>query len=228
MNQPVPQQRAPSYPSLSSARRFEDVRDNLKKIAEYTRQLSGPYLSGLLSQIVNQINTQVQGVGADLASAATIIPTNAIHVVTGTATISTINAPSQFSGPIWLIAGGAWTTNTSGNISLATSPTVGSVVMFVYDYVTTKWYPEVGSGGGGISASRAGSVAANTGTTDTAIVFSGLLPLPYIPMVSLEGSVGTSVRVVTGSKTTAGFTARLGVTPTMSDTIVINYAAFAI
>jgi hypothetical protein len=55
-----------------------------------------------------------------VASAATITPTSYLLVISGTAAIATINLPSGFSttvgGCLDIIATGAWTTTTGGNI----------------------------------------------------------------------------------------------------------------
>jgi len=139
MIRPVAQSQAPSFPTLAAGKKYEDIRENLMKLVRYSQQLTGPYLNGLLSQILNQINTQVQGVGAVLVSGATLIPTNAIHHVSGTATITHINAPAQFSGPIFLIPDGAWALATGGNIGKASTAVVGRLMTVVYDYTT--WYP---------------------------------------------------------------------------------------
>lgn len=79
-----------------------------------------------------------------IASAATIAPTTAIAFVSGTTTISTITAPSPISaggGQITLIPTGLWSTNTAGNIALATTGVVSRALTLTYDVTTTKWYP---------------------------------------------------------------------------------------
>lgn len=86
-----------------------------------------------------------EGVGAVLASASTIAPTNSIHHVSGTTQITTITAPAIATGSntvtIGLIPDGLWSTGTSGNIALGTTAVVSKVVWLTYDPVQSKWYP---------------------------------------------------------------------------------------
>lgn len=85
-----------------------------------------------------------QIVGADLASAATIVPTHSVHHITGTAAIVNITPPwDTFSGRITLIADGAWTMTAAGNISiLAAAATPLRAYSFVYSPSRQKWYPD--------------------------------------------------------------------------------------
>lgn len=81
-------------------------------------------------------------VGPVIASASTIAPANSIQHVTGTSTISTINPPSPMSstigGCITLIADGAWTTATGGNISAVLIAVAGTPYQACYD--GSVWY----------------------------------------------------------------------------------------
>ena len=86
-----------------------------------------------------QLNSQVQSVGAVLDSADTITLTNPIHHVAGTNQITTIIAPDGFTGPVCLIADGAWITNTTGNISGAFVAAPGFYYSFVFD--GSMWSP---------------------------------------------------------------------------------------
>ena len=79
-----------------------------------------------------------------VASSATIAPTAPINFVSGTTTISTITAPAGISsggGQIVLIPTGLFSTNTAGNIALATVAVVNKAIIMTYDATTTKWYP---------------------------------------------------------------------------------------
>lgn len=79
-----------------------------------------------------------------IASAGTIAPTTNIAFVSGTTTISTITAPSPISaggGQITLIPTGLWSTNTAGNIALATTAVVSKALILTYDNTTGMWYP---------------------------------------------------------------------------------------
>jgi hypothetical protein len=82
--------------------------------------------------------------GLDLASAATIAPTHPFHRVSGTAEIATITVPYDgFAGVIFLVATGAWTTATTGNIAKAITAVASAVVPLVYNPIAAKWYPIV-------------------------------------------------------------------------------------
>lgn len=79
-----------------------------------------------------------------IASANTIAPTTAIAFVSGTTVIKTITAPAPISaggGQITLIPTGLWTTDTTGNIALASTAVVSKALIMTYDTTTAKWYP---------------------------------------------------------------------------------------
>ena len=94
-------------------------------------------------------------VGSSIASASTIAPISAITPVSGTAAIQTITPPTQYTstglgGCLVLVATGAWSTNSSGNISTAITASSGTSYQFCYSSATSTWYPSpVGGGGGG-------------------------------------------------------------------------------
>lgn len=90
-------------------------------------------------ELTAQLNTQVQGPGAPVASGDAIYVSSPIHHVTGTAEINRIEAPVGFTGPVWLIADGGWTLGTSGNIGSPATPKANTVLMVVYDGY--KWFP---------------------------------------------------------------------------------------
>ena len=81
-------------------------------------------------------------VGTTVASASTIAITGSVFHVTGTTAIATISVPagmsSSFGGCVSVVADGAWTTTTSGNISNAMTATAGQMYRACYDGV--KWY----------------------------------------------------------------------------------------
>lgn len=124
--------------------------------ATYERQLR-EMLDAQFRDILDQINTQVQGVGEDLVAATSIKPTHPMHFVSGSAAISSIDPPnaqvgleddyvterlvSSFSGPIVLIptVGSSWTLTTGGNIALAAT-SVDARALVVY-YARENWYP---------------------------------------------------------------------------------------
>jgi hypothetical protein len=78
-----------------------------------------------------------------IASAATIQPLAPITFISGTTTINTITAPSEFvgGGQITLIPTALWSTGTSGNIAIATTGVVSKALILSYDATTAKWYP---------------------------------------------------------------------------------------
>jgi hypothetical protein len=84
-------------------------------------------------------------VGADLASAATLVPTHAIHRVTGTTEIVNITPPDPgLACMLVLIAqSGIWTWSVAGNILLAGTVTAadGKFIMFIWNPQTQKWSP---------------------------------------------------------------------------------------
>ncbi len=88
----------------------------------------------------------IASMGAAIASSTTIAPTNQVFHVTGTTAIRTITAPAActaagYSCQLTLIPDGVWTTNTTGNIALATTAVVSKALTMTYDPGTGKWYP---------------------------------------------------------------------------------------
>jgi hypothetical protein len=96
--------------------------------------------------------TLIQGVGAALASAATLAPNldSDAHHVTGTVTITAINLANDatvnrvFGGAVLkLIADGAWALATGGNVQPKASgvaKAVNSVTTLLYDAAAGFWY----------------------------------------------------------------------------------------
>lgn len=91
-------------------------------------------------QVVSQLNSQSQGLGATLTAATEINPTSAIHHVTGTTAIRTIEVPSSFpAASLILIPDSVWSLVTGGNIAHATTAQVGRAMQVTFD--GTLWYP---------------------------------------------------------------------------------------
>lgn len=92
-----------------------------------------------------QLNVGVSAL-ATIASAATITPTTNFVVVTGTAAIATITPPVNFStlngGCFDVLATGAWTTTTAGNIFATMTAAANTQYRFCYFTVSgvSKWY----------------------------------------------------------------------------------------
>lgn len=118
----------------------QGLRTWFDKVVNFCRDLIRVQTSQL-TDIHAQLNSQVQGVGKDIASAKVIQVDSPIHHVTGSAAIDTINVPLQFSGPVWLVSDGAFTLTTAGNIAAAVTAVVGHFVQLVYDPNMKLWYP---------------------------------------------------------------------------------------
>lgn len=88
-----------------------------------------------------QSQTLTEGLGSDLSSATTITPTNEIHKVTGTVTISTITVPTNADSgeTVKLIPKGLFLTDTLGNISLGSVAVLERTLILTWD--GTKWCP---------------------------------------------------------------------------------------
>ena len=79
-----------------------------------------------------------------VASAATIAPTAYVSFVSGVTTIQTLTPPTGIAttgGWLVLIPTGLWSTNTLGNVALASTAVVDKALILFYDPTTTKWYP---------------------------------------------------------------------------------------
>lgn len=143
MNQPIGKVNIPPPPVIrpEHLKTYSGLARAVSAISEW-HHTSSRYLNRKLNEFQEQSNTQVQGVGATIASSATITVSAAIHHVTGSDTITTINAPAGFSGPVHLLADGTFSLGTGGNINLARGPySVGQVAIVVYDPATGMWSP---------------------------------------------------------------------------------------
>jgi hypothetical protein len=72
-----------------------------------------------------------------------IIPTLPLNFL-GAGLVKTITPPSSIvtgSGCITLIPTAAFTTDTTGNIALASTAVINKALSFFYDVSTAKWYP---------------------------------------------------------------------------------------
>lgn len=110
--------------------------------SNYTTHAAINNLTGAAYFSLTQSSYFIQVVGAAITSAATIAPVNGIVHVTGTAAISTITPPTGMSatvgGCITLIADGAWSTVTGGNIFAAMTAVAGTPYTACKD--ATTWY----------------------------------------------------------------------------------------
>lgn len=108
--------------------------------------ITDPYAVWAMSGTSRFDGPIASSVGTAITGASAIAPTTLITHVTGTVstTIATITPPAGFNnagGCLILIPDAAWSTNTSGNIALATSASVGRALWMTYDNVQAKWYP---------------------------------------------------------------------------------------
>jgi len=106
-------------------------------------------------------------IGRSIPSASTIALTGQVQHITGTTAINTITAPNGFSstvgGCVTLIADGAWTTRTSGNIKQAITAVAGVSYPTCYD--GSKWYFS--------NTGSAVTIASGTATLGTSAIASG-------------------------------------------------------
>jgi hypothetical protein len=80
--------------------------------------------------------------GTPVVSASSITATGRVFHVTGAAAIATLNGPAGYiAETLTLIPDGAFTTNASGNIAIASTAVVGKAMIMTYDPGTSKWYP---------------------------------------------------------------------------------------
>jgi len=80
-----------------------------------------------------------------IAATGNIAPTRMITFISGTAApIANITPPVRIAvggGQITLIPTATWTTNTAGNIALASTAVVSKAMIMTWDNATGKWYP---------------------------------------------------------------------------------------
>lgn len=136
--------------------------------------------------------------GGTLASAATISPTQPVHSISGSTTISTITLPSNFSAyngmTLTLVPSDfvTWATNTSGNIGIASQAVQGQAMSFTYLQTIGKWYPSyttAGSGSGSPGGSptqcqynNAGNFGGVTGCTSDGTTITLVAPILGTPV----------------------------------------------
>ena len=160
---------------------FDQVRQTVRQMATYQNQMQST-LVNYFRQNAATINNNSQGYGPDLASAATISPTSTIHVITGTATVSTINIPPGFNGALYLISRDGFSTATGGNIAQAATYPPTALVALVYVpqevlfYVTAVSIPNgsvttanLAPGAASISATVIDNTSQSIGTSDTQV-----------------------------------------------------------
>jgi hypothetical protein len=147
MNQPLANISIPNPPTSGETSKYAGLREAVRVLFTWARDLTNS-LNTIFGNIQDQINSQVQTFGDALDSrSGTLMLTNPNHHVTGTGTVTEILPPSQFSGPVFLVADGAFSLGTGGNIGLAAGPfTPGQLITLTYDQIEEKWFPETGQG----------------------------------------------------------------------------------
>ncbi len=127
-------------PSLDTTgiRTFQEMRD---RALSYFPRVIEYFQDYFKTQLLPQLNSDVYGFGADIASAATISFTSEIHLVTGSVTIATINVPTGFTGGgLTLAAKDGFSVTTGGNIALAQTVNAGHAIMLSWHPVQNLWY----------------------------------------------------------------------------------------
>ena len=111
----------------------------LKRLADQLPRYMDNLRTYFDSTLLPPLNSALYGLGQDIASAATISPTNYVHLVTGSVNVQTINAPMNFANSIVLIARDGFSTVATGNILLAVTITANHAGVFTYHGALQKW-----------------------------------------------------------------------------------------
>jgi len=134
----------PALPDFNQIRTFEDVRGAVGRILEYLHQLNGRHIQ-YFQHLRENLNQSATTQGPDLAATTTISPTQFMHVLTGTATITTILPPKDYAGQLMLFARDGFYLATGGNLSLFSSPNyIQPNAHILLTYVPSKqlWYAD--------------------------------------------------------------------------------------
>lgn len=185
----------------------------------------GFFLPQFLQPYTGASNTLSGGMGANLASAATITPTNAVHHVTGVTTVNTITAPAGISSgtALNLIADGAnLQIGTAGNVNDRVDLIAGQAVRFIYDTGTSKWYPEKLPTSAPVVIAASGAIAPSIPATYV-ITKAGVAAMTLAaPTVTTDDGV---VLVITSNTANAHTITATGLLQTGSASV--NVATFA-
>src|SRR5579885_605020 len=131
------QRTLPNPIRLPSPPKTANQRDLLSWASKMVQQLERH-----IYEMRDVMNTGGQGFGDPLASAAQITPYAYHHDVTGTATITTINAPLGATAPIVLRSVDGFSLGPGGNIAIsaATTVTPPNYAQLVYDGREQMWH----------------------------------------------------------------------------------------
>ena len=143
MNPPLQFKDPPNPPTaLGMQKDWKAIVQKVGEMARWSRDL-GVWIH---STVIDPVQTKVNGLTSGFSTASsssTVQLSTAVTHVTGTNTITNLTPGQGFSGVAWLIADGAFSLGTGGNIALARGPyTVGQAVKVIYDSSTGMWYPE--------------------------------------------------------------------------------------
>lgn len=131
------------FTNANSAIRTYTFKDADGTVAFVTDITGGAAAAAFASLVLSGLRA-TNAAAPTIASAGTIAPTKEISFVSGVTAISTITPPAPIAsggGQITLIPTGLWSTNTAGNIALASAAVVSKALILTYDTTTGKWYP---------------------------------------------------------------------------------------
>ena len=130
----------------------------------------GQYLLDTMNNLIGPngiINTGTQGAGTPIASAPTIVISDYLHIVTGTATITTISPPLGFSGATILVSQNGFSIGPGGNILIGAVALVPApvYVQLVYHAALGLWHStSLGSVPFGSGAISRGAIVVGNGS----------------------------------------------------------------
>ena len=98
-------------------------------------------MSTLDFQNLSTVQSEQQPAPVTLASAATIVPTGLLTVLTGNTEITTITPPVTWTHMLALKFAGTAGVGTGGNIAPLKASVAGEVMLLVYDPVSALYSP---------------------------------------------------------------------------------------
>lgn len=137
MAQFLPRFNPPRYitpPGADLNTRFKDFLGYWEKYNQYVVNFFGKF-----STVIQSLSGPSTPF-ASIASAATITPLQEVLPVTGTATITTINTPSDFT-KLTLLSINGFSMATGGNIAVSRMLAVGEQIALIKNLSDKKWYP---------------------------------------------------------------------------------------
>jgi hypothetical protein len=182
---------------------------------------------------LEDFGSSVQSITA--ITSTTISVTSKVMIIdVASGVISTISVPGEFinGGQITLIPKQAFSTNTTGNIAVATTAEVSRPLTFIYESVAGKWYPSYVKTGvytsdnlsvfaNTTSAQLAGVISDETGYTSNAKLMFNVMPAVSTSITSdsasfdlINNSTAASVYIA-GNATTL----KIGHTTTAATTV---------